>query len=325
MAKGHLYRTLLWLTLLSTSILSAKAHSQWLTEQEQGRIWADLSYLAADQRMGRKPCSEGHNQARTYIINAYQQYGLKPLPRLSGYQQRFSWQQKNSKGINLLGYIPGRKYADKYWFITAHYDHLGHSGKRIFNGANDNASGVAGMLSLMRYFSQHRPEYSLVFVATDAEESGLQGAKYLIEHLPVEKKDIILNVNIDMIGHGAKRNKLFVTGANPYPQIKQVVDVVSTKLKRAKFHLVRNRGRKITLADSERAFNLFRASDHRVFAQQGIAFLYFGAAANAHYHSVHDELEQIAQPFLFNGISAIIDITSKLQTLAPSQLVNQAS
>lgn len=322
MVKGQPGRILLWLTLSSLMMMTPKSHSQWLTSQEQELIWADLSYLAADQRMGRKPSSSGHQQAREYIIRTFQQHGLSQFPRLSGYRQVFSLRQNQSSGVNLLGYIPGRKYPDKYWFITAHYDHLGSRGGRIFNGANDNASGVAAMLSLVRYFSQHVPEYSLVFVATDAEETGLQGAKYLLAHLPVDKRDIMLNVNIDMIGHGAKRNRLFVTGANGYPQMKQVIDLTSTKLKKRQFHLVRNRGRKMTFADSEREFNLFRASDHRVFAQQELAFLYFGAAANKHYHTEHDELEQIARPFLFNGISAIIEITSKLQTLAPSSLLN---
>ena len=101
---------------------------------------------------------------------------------------------------NVLGYIPSKRKCkrDKFFVFTAHYDHLGMMGQTAtFNGANDNASGVAMMLTLMKYFSEHKPKYSVLFIGFGGEEAGLIGSQYYVKYpiVPLEKMKFLLKTN----------------------------------------------------------------------------------------------------------------------------------
>lgn len=102
---------------------------------------------------------------------------------------------------NVIAYIEGTKVKDTCLMFIGHYDHLGLMGKdNMFPGANDNASGVAMVLTLAKYYSKHRPEYSSVFIFFDGEEENLLGSFYYAENplLPLDKIKYI--VDFDMIG-----------------------------------------------------------------------------------------------------------------------------
>lgn len=112
---------------------------------------------------------------------------------------------KNYPSQNVLGYVAGSQYPDSFIVFTAHYDHLGQMGKDIyFPGANDNASGVAMLLSLARYYSQpsHKPHCSFVFIAFGGEEVGLLGSHYFTQHPMFPLKAIRFLVNMDILGTG---------------------------------------------------------------------------------------------------------------------------
>ena len=102
---------------------------------------------------------------------------------------------------NVVAAIKGAKHPDKYITFIAHFDHLGLMGDGVvFPGANDNASGVAMLLSLARYYSKHQPDCSLQFIFLDAEENNLLGAFYYAENPRVPLDDIGFLFNFDMIG-----------------------------------------------------------------------------------------------------------------------------
>src|SRR6201999_64747 len=85
---------------------------------------------------------------------------------------------RNYTSQNVIGYVKGKDNPDSFIVFTAHYDHLGQMGKKVyFPGANDNASGVAMLLSLARYYSkpEHKPKCSIVFIAFGGEEVALLG------------------------------------------------------------------------------------------------------------------------------------------------------
>jgi len=104
---------------------------------------------------------------------------------------------------NVAGYIRGRRYPDKFLMITAHYDHLGMIADQVcFPGANDNASGVAMMLALAKYFQEHPPEYSIAFVAFSGEEAGLLGSQYFAEHPLLDLSSVRFLLNVDMTASG---------------------------------------------------------------------------------------------------------------------------
>ena len=103
--------------------------------------------------------------------------------------------------------------------MTAHFDHLGVRNGQVFNGADDNASGVAALLAVAARVSANKPEHSVVFAALDAEESGLNGAKAFMGDPPVAREAIVMNVNLDMVARDEK-NLLFATGTFQYPFLK---------------------------------------------------------------------------------------------------------
>jgi len=123
---------------------------------------------------------------------------------------------------NVVGVVRGRERPDEYFLYTAHWDHLGTkpagdgSGgeDRIFNGASDNATGVAGLIELARAFAatQPRPARSTMFVAVTAEESGLLGSQYFAEHPPVPVASMVGGLNMDNLYALGKTRDLTVIG-----------------------------------------------------------------------------------------------------------------
>ncbi len=116
------------------------------------------------------------------------------------YSVRNSYQQTVTQ--NVIGYIRGRRYPDRFLLLCAHYDHLGAFSSVYFPGANDNASGVAMLLSLAQHFKDHPPEYSVAFVAFSGEEIGLLGSQYFAEHPPLDLSAVRFVLNMDMAASG---------------------------------------------------------------------------------------------------------------------------
>jgi hypothetical protein len=108
--------------------------------------------------------------------------------------------------FNVIGGILGSKHPDSLIILSAHYDHLGKQGTALFRGANDNASGVAFLLALAGEFKkpENQPECTLLFIAFGAEEAGLKGSRYFVEHLPdAVRNKIKFVLNFDLMGNGS--------------------------------------------------------------------------------------------------------------------------
>ena len=176
---------------------------------------------------------------------------------------------------NVIGCISGLK--KKSIIISAHYDHLGMMGKAIFPGANDNASGVAMLLSLANYFSDKSPKYNLVFIAFGAEEAGILGSKYYVENPLFPLDDIKFVLNLDIMGTGDEG----ITVVNGLLHKKQFKQLTSINKKQEYLSKIKIRGR---------AAN----SDHYWFSQLGIPsfFIYTMGGIKA-YHDVYDKSETL--------------------------------
>ena len=112
-------------------------------------------------------------------------------------------QDRTVMAYNLIGLLPGTTYPDSTVLITAHYDGLGALGDSLyFPGANDNASGVAMLFSLARYFKVHPLRYTLAFVAFSGEEKGLIGSRYFVEHPVLDLSQSRFLLNFDMVASG---------------------------------------------------------------------------------------------------------------------------
>lgn len=262
----------------------------------------DLNYLASDELLGRGNGSEGNEMARIFIAERFKTLALKP--QSNDYFQSFSFRTRSDKdkeGVNVIGTIQGK--TDKIIIITAHYDHLGKKGDKIYNGADDNASGVAGIMAIARYYSINPPNNTLVFVAFDAEEMGLQGARHFVKSLPYDKDEILLNINLDMVGRD-DNNRIFASGASHYPQLLPILEKVK---KNAPVKLMMGNDQP---SDGQNDWTL--SSDHGPFHQQGIPFIYFGVEDHADYHKHTDTADKIKPAFFQSTVTTILQTVNEV-------------
>lgn len=262
----------------------------------QVKVLNDLKELSSDAYEGRKIGTKGGKMAADFIIKRFQELGLKAFN--DDYTQKFSFSDKKGttyNGQNIVGYIKGE--TDKAIVISAHYDHLGIINGEIYNGADDNASGTCGLLAFAEYFSKHQPKHTLIFVAFDGEEEGLQGSKYFVDHPPVNIKDITLNINMDMIAHNDK-NELYVCGTFEFPELRKFIFTSSDKPKILFGHDDPKQGHD----------DWTDQSDQGSFYAKKIPFIYFGVEDHKDYHQPTDEFKNINQEFYVNSVKAILQV-----------------
>ena len=194
---------------------------------------------------------------------------FKPLSLGVTVNGNLSANYRTIKATNVLGMIPGsdpelRKQAV---IFTAHYDHLGIgksvNGDSIYNGALDNASGVASILTLAKTFSQldKLPRRSLVFIALDGEESGLLGSQYYKDNSYFQPKEIAANINIDGANIWGKTRDIVIIGSGKSTIDELVKEVAETQ------------GR-IVMPDLMPENGYFYRSDQFNFAKIGVPALY---------------------------------------------------
>jgi Zn-dependent M28 family amino/carboxypeptidase len=265
---------------------------------DAAQIFDDVEKLAADGMEGRLAGSAGSEKARAYLLGRLKGTGVSPIGK--SFERPFTFTSRTSgerKGTNLVGVIRGARDPDKYIVLTAHYDHIGVRNGEVFNGADDNASGVAAVLAAAAYFSRSRPDHSLLIALLDAEESGSRGARALMRDPPVPVSAMVVNINLDMVGR-APDNKLFAAGTSHYPLLKPYLQGV------AQPPVVLVLGRD-TPADKE---DWTKQSDHVVFHEAGIPFVYFGVEDVAHYHKATDDAATVDRAFLA-GVAATVIAT----------------
>jgi Zn-dependent M28 family amino/carboxypeptidase len=171
--------------------------------------------------------------------------------------------------------------------ISAHLDHVGVRPGRadsIFNGADDNASGVAGLLEMAEAFSQReaRPARSLLFLLPSGEEKGLWGSAYYVQHPTVPLRDIVADLNLDLIGRNWG-DSVIVTGPE--------MSTLGETLRRVS--AARPELRMAPLADRWPEERIFYRSDHYNFAVKGVPVLFFTSGTHADYHQPTDAVDRI--------------------------------
>jgi Zn-dependent M28 family amino/carboxypeptidase len=294
------------LHLASICLLTALTAAAQQRGIDSLQLIKDIRTLSDNKFEGRKTGTRGNRMAQFYILDRFKQAGLQPFHGTYEYPFYFMEGEKRIMGTNLYGYIPGK--TEDVIVITAHYDHLGTSSRQgqadsIYNGADDNASGAAALLSLIRYYQQHPPRHTLVFAALDGEEQGLQGAKAFLQQPPVEIARIKLNINMDMVSRNEK-NELYVCGTYHYPDLKPFVARAadSSGLKLPAGHDRPEDGSQ----------DWTKQSDHYEFHRKSIPFLYLGVEDHADYHKASDEFERIDPRFYYNAVKSVQVLTSML-------------
>lgn len=238
------------------------------------------AHLASDKMNGRYYLSEDGFRAARYIAGEFKAAGLAGLGKKGSFFQGIG---NDKASPNVVAIRRGE--GDRHLLLTAHYDHLEpkRSGKdRIFNGADDNAAGVAALIAIARALAGVDLDHvgSIVFIAFTGEEYGLVGSKYYVENplLPLDKAVAILNA--DMISRG-KPDLLFVEGGRMFPAHGAAFRRAN---KRAEIAL--------DLRFDEHPRWLYM-SDQKAFVMQGVPSFYLGVDFHADTHRVTDEVDRI--------------------------------
>jgi Zn-dependent M28 family amino/carboxypeptidase len=268
---------------------------------DAGQIFRDVEKLSADDMEGRLVGSPGGQRAREYVLARLKQARVAPVG--DRFERPFTFTSRRGgqqQGTNLVGVIRGTRDPARYIVVTAHYDHIGVRSGQVFNGADDNASGVAALLALATHFGSSPPEHSLLIAALDGEEAGLQGAKALMRDPPVPVTAMVVNVNMDMLGRDPG-NKLFAVGIHQYPFLRPLVEAAAQPPVVLAFgHDTPGRS---TPGPEEDWTN---DSDHYVFHEAGIPFVYFGVEDFDQHHKATDDSATIGREFLAGAAATVI-------------------
>ncbi|MEM6964785.1 MAG: M20/M25/M40 family metallo-hydrolase [Bacteroidota bacterium] len=271
---------------------------------DSAQVMKDLKYLSSDELAGRKSGTFGNELAQKFIAKRFEALGLEQLGK--DYFQLFSFELggKTVNCKNIVGKIKGHQHPEKYMVLTAHFDHLGIRDEKIYNGADDNASGVAALLAAAAYFKKNRSKHSLIFVAFDAEELGLRGAKYFVDHPPVALDSIALNLNMDMISRNEK-DEIYLCGTYHYPFLKKkLLNINDGSALNVEFgHDTPNFG----------FGNWTSSSDHAPFHKKKIPFIYVGVEDHEDYHKPTDTYERVDHSFFYHAVNLVIDIVLTLE------------
>jgi aminopeptidase YwaD len=174
---------------------------------------------------------------------------------------------------NICAMVKGTRKPDSVLVISAHYDHLGGMGaETYFPGANDNASGIAFLLSLAKYYAARPQAYSIAFICFAGEEAGLVGSKYFTEHPLIPLEQIRFLINVDMVGTGEGG-----------------ITVVNATLHTREFALlnkINDDNKYLTKVNSR---GMAANSDHYFFTEKGVpAFFIYTLGGISAYHDVFD-------------------------------------
>ena len=190
--------------------LTAQAQSG-IQKSEVTRIETELS---SDAMEGRALFTPGIEKASVFIEGEFKRIGLTYYKELQSYRQDFLI--KDKKANNVIGIIPGKSKPNEYVIFSGHYDHLGmkESGDdKVFNGANDDASGITAVITLAEFFKKKNDNArTLIFVAFTGEETGGYGSAFFSNSINAD--EVVAMFNIEMIGTDSKwgKNSAYITG-----------------------------------------------------------------------------------------------------------------
>lgn len=299
-------------TLLSALILFVSCASKNNKAEKKDVINAEslkeiVSFLASDDLNGRDTGTDGINKAATYIETKFKSYGLKPY--FKTYRDNFTIGELEA--FNVVGYLEGTdpKLKNEYILIGAHYDHIGTAkainGDVIANGANDNAAGTSGVLSLAKYFAENKTnKRSLIFATFTAEEKGLLGSKHLAKKLKDNNLNLYTMINLEMIGVPFidRDYQAFITGHELSNLAEVMNNYAGEKL--------------IGASDVSKKYGLFKRSDNYAFYQAFKTPCHTVSSCDLtnfdFYHHVDDEVDKLDYNFMANLIKKLAPVLEQI-------------
>jgi Zn-dependent M28 family amino/carboxypeptidase len=267
---------------------------------DAARLLADVATLAADSMAGRQAGTDGGRRARAWLVRRVRALDLDSLP--GGVERPFAL-RRGGEGANLVFARRGTLQPARWLVVTAHYDHLGVRDGQVYNGADDNASGVAALLAMAEHVRTASPQHSILFALLDGEESGLQGAAALLASPPVPVATMAANLNLDMVGRSVRR-ELFAVGPLQRTWLQPFVRRAAC---RTPVRLMLGHDAGWPPGDDWTS-----QSDHARFDAAGIPFVYLGVEDHPDYHRPTDDVRGIDASFLAGAAQAAIALLDAL-------------
>jgi hypothetical protein len=296
-----------FLTFLAFSVVLSQGiaqHSSGLTKSPQSgsenvfisteRLFRHIVVLSSDSMKGRGTGTAEELLAAAYISKQFETLNLLPVGDNKTWFQEFDFQVsshgakgRSGKARNVLAYLDNK--AERTVVIGGHYDHLGlgddggsldaHSQGQIHNGADDNASGTAGVLELAAYYSGNKEQepFNFLFICFSGEELGLFGSNYFCEHPLIDLKKVQCMINMDMIGRLNKdKPALTISGAGTAAEFIPILE--------------RFRSKAMDLQLDSAGVG---PSDHTSFYNKQVPALHFFTGTHTDYHKPSDDADKI--------------------------------
>ncbi|MDR0825386.1 MAG: M20/M25/M40 family metallo-hydrolase [Prevotella sp.] len=300
-------RTLFFIIILilPVSIYSQSALEKGLYSINKPDAEKYIGILASDSLEGRKAGAAGGLMASEYLKNIFQEAGI--VSWFDTYFQSFEYEYRKSvKMRNVLGCIRGR-HADEVVIIGAHYDHLGikknSPNDSIYNGADDNASGVSAVLQIAKAFKEsgEQPLRTVIFALWDGEEMGLLGSSFFVKDyynsvpvFPLMSAPVIKGyINCDMIGRNKSESDATHVVSYFSPERPEFGEWLKDDIE--KYGL--------NLAPEFRSMDKVPGgSDHMPFQQKGVPVIFYNTDLHPDYHKLTDHADRI-------NYDKVVDIT----------------
>ncbi len=321
-------------TLAGAQEAVSPAQSIALPAISQGLLFSAFGVLAADSMEGRRVGTPGSARARDFIVRQLTAMGVQPL--VPGYTSKFSAKSQFSAhapvpygngfpvprgmpdphpwvdGVNILGIVKGTDHPGRFIFVSAHYDHLGVAAGEIYRGADDNASGSAGILAIADWIENNPPKNSVVFAWFDAEEEGLLGSAAFVRNLPMKTDSVIADVNLDMVSRNAN-GEIFLAGALHWPVLQPYVAALDS------LHIAHIRQGH----DSPGTDDWTKRTDSGSFDELGIPYIHFGVEEHADYHRPSDTMFRMQPEFYYNNVLLAAQMVRLIDASADSVRKNK--
>ncbi|MBP2618613.1 M28 family metallopeptidase [Chryseobacterium jejuense] len=266
------------LTYLTLSLFSISVFAQEISKE---RVKTVISTLASDEMKGREIGTPENENAANYIATLFKENNLKYC---TGNSYLIPFDYNGKTVYNVCGIKKGK--SDKTLGFSGHFDHIGtnkKSGDNIYNGADDDASGITTLVGIADYFKDKDPEFSMAFMAFNGEEKGMLGSKAISEDKNLDKiyKNMTALFNFEMVATESQwgKNALYMTG-DGFSDLDELFNTYAVN------------GLKIN-TDPYAKQQLFYRSDNVSFVKKKIiahSFSTVDMTKATHYHHVNDDI-----------------------------------
>ncbi len=292
---------ILIITFLSSCSATRNSTTEISNTVKSYKSYRSIYNLASDQMAGRVIGTPGIQTAAIYIASELKSAGIETFFK-NTYMDRFMIDSIMTS--NIIGVINSNNSSDEYIMLSAHYDHISGKPKgddAIYNGANDNASGVSSVIEIGKILNKHKSELkkNVLLVLFSGEESGLKGSIYLADKLKTQGVNLVYQLNYEMVGVplNVGENKVFMTGYNMSNMAKQMNTALEIEF--------------VVFDSNAEKLGLFMRSDNYPFYQEynipAHSISSFAFKNYDYYHHVDDEIEALD----FRHIDTVIDLSAK--------------